>query len=616
MGDFRVKAIDNNQQRMSFYKDIITDLKAFKIMLEEGLIEKRSDSIGAEQELCLIDECGNPSPKALAILKDINNEYFTNELALFNAEINLHPQKLKNKCFKNTEEELIQLLIRGRRKARNHQADFFLTGILPTLKYRDLQFDNMTPEPRYRILSNELLNLRGREFEIYLQGVDDFHTSLKTVLFEACNTSFQLHLQINPDEFVEQYNWSQMIAGPILATGVNSPLLFGKELWAENRIALFKQSLDTRGNMNYASHRMPRVYFGTDWLRTSPLDLWKKELIRFPLIISGEGKEDSLAALESGIMPKLRSIRLHNGTTYTWNRMCYGVHQNNAHIRIECRYLPSGPTVIDEMANFALWVGVMKGQPEKYYQFWKKLDFKEAKSNFIKAARTGMDSVFDWHGRKISAQRLILEELLPMAEEGLKNLHVDGEDINKYLGVIRKRVEKNTNGSDWTIRNYRKLKERYRSSNACQLLTLTMKDYQKENTPVHEFDDYTGKQYCMPTLIEDLMKRDVLTVQYDMSAFFAAKIMEWKNIHHLPVENKVGNLIGIISASQMEKHDLKGMLVEDLMVSDLITCDPSDSIKSVKDLMKMKKINSILITENNCLVGIVTNKDLEYFENI
>ena len=68
------------------------------------------------------------------------------------------------------------------------------------------------------------------------------------------NTSFQMHLQIKPDDFVQSYNWAQAISGPLLGVSSNSPLLLGRELWSETRIALFQQSIDTR-NSSYAVER-------------------------------------------------------------------------------------------------------------------------------------------------------------------------------------------------------------------------------------------------------------------------------------------------------------------------------------------------------------------------
>ena len=266
--------------------------------------------------------------------------------------------------------------------------------------------------------------------------------SLGSVLFEACNTSFQLHLQIKPDEFVAKHNWSQMIAGPVLSACVNSPLLFGNELWAETRIALFKQSLDTRSSQKYLRKKLPRVYFGNDWLKDSAAELWKGDLMRFPLILTSDNLHDSGAILSEGGIPDLRAIRLHNGTTYTWNRLCYGHTKPKPHLRIECRYLPSGPSGLDEVANFAFWIGLMNATPEGGTEFWRSVDFKNAKNNFIKAARTGLNTVFRWYGKNHTAKELILEQLLPKAKEGLEKVSVSADNISKYLGVIEKRVKR------------------------------------------------------------------------------------------------------------------------------------------------------------------------------
>ena len=170
---------------------------------------------------------------------------------------------------------------------------------------------------RYKVLSQELLNLRGEKFEIFLEGVDDVKLKLESILFEACNTSIQLHMQINPARFLHMYNWSQLISGPVLSVCTNSPLLFGKELWSENRIALFKQSLDTRIHYNHFREKVPRVYFGEDWLQKSPSELWKSAVARFPLVFRCEGTDNSTLLYASGKMPELKSVRLHNGTTYT-----------------------------------------------------------------------------------------------------------------------------------------------------------------------------------------------------------------------------------------------------------------------------------------------------------
>lgn len=51
----------------------------------------------------------------------------------------------------------------------------------------------------------------------------------------------QFHFQVSPDEFPHFYNIAQVVTAPVLAASVNSPLLLGRRLWKETRIALFQQ---------------------------------------------------------------------------------------------------------------------------------------------------------------------------------------------------------------------------------------------------------------------------------------------------------------------------------------------------------------------------------------
>ena len=222
MGDFRVRKITDAEDRRKMYQSVLADVEAFEWMLKEDMFETDPLHIGAEQELCIVNHDCEPSMKALEILDKINDKHYTNELALFNLEINLDPFRLGDKCFSEMEKQLFDLLGKGKKLADKHNANLLMTGILPTLKYRHLKFENMTPIQRYQTLSNKLSELRGANFEIYLQGVDEVILSLGSVLFEACNTSFQLHLQMRPKEFANQHNWSQMISGPVLSACVNS----------------------------------------------------------------------------------------------------------------------------------------------------------------------------------------------------------------------------------------------------------------------------------------------------------------------------------------------------------------------------------------------------------
>ena len=212
-------------------------------MIEEGMIESGISRIGAEQELCLTDFEFSPATNNLEVLKAINDPHFVPEIAKFNIEANLDPQEFKKDCFLKMEKQLRTLLEKADKITQKKNTHIVMTGILPTLRKEHLQFEYMTPNPRYEALNETMKEQRGSDFEMHIMGIDELITSHSNILFEACNTSFQVHLQIDPSEFADKYNWAQLIAGPVVAISANSPLLLGKRLWKETRIALFQQSV-------------------------------------------------------------------------------------------------------------------------------------------------------------------------------------------------------------------------------------------------------------------------------------------------------------------------------------------------------------------------------------
>ncbi len=618
MGDFKVRKIKNAKDSNKMYQQALQDIAVFEQMLQDDIFDNGDPKIGAEQEICIVNKELEPSQNALKLLDVIDDEHYTNELALFNLEINLEPLPLKDNCFSEMEGELLCLLSQGTEIARYYKDDLLLTGILPTLKYHHLQFDYMTPEHRYKTISDRLAELRGKDFDIYVQGVDEVIMSLGSVLFEACNTSFQLHLQIAPKDFVNQHNWSQMIAGPVLSACVNSPMLFGNELWAETRIALFKQSLDTRSANKLYRKKLPRVYFGKDWLRNSPADLWKNDITRFPLLVTSDDFEDAELVYKNGGIPNLRGIRLHNGTTYTWNRMCYGFSEEQPHLRIECRYLPAGPTPIDEIANFAFWIGLMNAEPPKGIEFWKNIDFKTVKNNFIKSARYGLNTVFDWFGKNISAKELILNELLPLAKTGLVKRNISKKDIDKYLGVIENRVKAEVTGASWQVDNFRVLADKYGQSIAQKELVRNMIKNQDKNIPVHEWENVNLEASLILNdvlQVEQFMTTDILTTNEADSLDLVRNILNWYNIHHLPVEDYDGNLVGLITDGLIERLDREFpelcSYAGDAMMTDFITINVKESIEKAISLMNLHHLSGLPVVYKEKLVGILTRRDLD-----
>ncbi len=612
MGELSVKPAAESRNR--FVRFLIRDIEALERMIRDGLFETGRERIGAEQEIFLVNEAFQPVGEGPALLAALPSA-FTTEIGRYNLEVNLDPFILDGQAFLKTEQQLREMLDILAREAYKRDAFPVLAGILPTLRQCHLELMYMTPQIRYSILSEAMRRRRGSEFEIHIQGADELIARLDSVMFEACNTSWQLHLQIHPEEFVEKYNWAQWIAGPVLAACANSPLLFGRELWHETRIALFQQSVDTRSSSNHLRNKLSRVGFGQHWLTGSAANLFKDNISRFPLLLTGDVQEDALDALEQGRIPILRALRIHNGTVYSWNRPCYGISETGLpHLRIECRYLPAGPSVQDEMANFAFWVGLMKGMPEQYSALCDKAPFQMAKDNFYRAAQSSLCTVFNWNGQQIPAPNLILEKLLPIAEDGLSAVGVDSREIGHYLGIIERRALLHRNGALWMIHNFRKLSDCYGKGVAVQELTSAFFHQQQAGAPVHEWDDVDCQRYYEAgsgrETLGRAMKTDLFTISQEEPLELVQAVMLWKNIRHLPVEDEEGKLVGLITSTNLkEAKDPENHIAADIMVRCLITAEEDMPLDEGAQLIKRNKIGSLLIVRDGKLTGILTDTD-------
>lgn len=606
-------------------KNVLKDLRALDKMLNEDWFETDITRIGAEQELCLIDRNAKPFFEAMEVLEklgDTNN--FTTEFAKFNLEINVNPPlEFKGDCLAQMEQNLQRDVALVREVAREFDAEVLLTGILPTVRKADVSINSLTPIPRYQALCEAIDNLRGKEYELRIQGMDELLMKFDTPMLEGCNTGFQVHLQIKPDEFVSKYNIAQAITAPVLASAVNSPVFLGKRLWAETRIALFHQSVDTRGVGEHIRDSSPRVTFGSEWLRDSILDIYKEDISRYRVLLSSDVEENVEELLKNGVPPELNALKVHNGTVYRWNRPCYGVSGGKPHLRIENRVLPSGPTVIDEMANTAFWLGLLNGFEDEHPDITKELDFDDARLNFFAASKMGMDTKFEWtKGRKVTAKDLIQEELLPIAESGLKKAAIDSADIDTYLGVIHDRVESAQTGAYWVVKSYGNLiKENNREHTLSTIATSMLKN-QLKGEPVHKWglarieDMENWKPSSL--LVEECMTTDLFTARKDDLIEFAAHLMDWRKIRYIPIEDDQKHLVGLISMRMVlreyskalsDENEHSAMSISDIMIQNPITVHPEATIMEAMTIMREQKIGCLPVVKNSRLVGIITENN-------
>ncbi len=615
MGELLVKSLGDSLDRVKYIDHLLNDIEAMQEMLAKDLFEKTRLHIGAEQEFCLVNEDWAPAVKAMEILSELDDPHFTTELALYNLEVNLDPVVLDGECFSKMHDALDRLLSKAKAAAEKHCVKILLAGILPTITTQQLQISYMTPMPRYRELNDAIKKLRKSDLELHIKGADEINLHHDSILYEGCNTSFQAHLQIDPYDFEDTYNWAQAIAGPILSICVNSPLLMGKELWSETRIALFSQSVDTRVSSYLLNERESRVGFGNDWAKGSITDFYKDSIVRFRSLLTGSFENDSISELRAGKVPKLKALNLHNGTVYKWNRLCYGITDEKPHIRIECRYMPSGPSTADEIANMMFWMGVMLGRPQKFAAIRTKMDFKEAKDNFFHAARYGMASQFHWEGKLVSSQHLILHQLLPMAYAGLYRMNISPKDTEQYLSIIENRVN-TMNGSQWALQAARKLKKRYKLPVVLKILTATTYERQQKGYSVDAWELPRGDElnFDMATKkVGDCMNTDVITAQETDSAALVLKMMQWNNIHHLPILNDALDLIGLLTWTDLEKYlenqKKQQQTVAKIMRRRLITTTVERTMREARSVLTTNAINCLPVVQGKKLVGIISSKD-------
>ena len=613
------------EARRQFTRALLTDLRALERMIESGAFETGVPRIGAEQELFLVDRTYQPAPGALKILERIDDPHFTTELGLFNLEMNADPQPFAGDGLAKMEAQLTALFDKVRHVCGELDLHPVLTGILPTIRKNDLGLENMVPSPRYMALNRAMTAARGDAYDFAIKGIDELIVKHDSVMVEACNASFQVHLQVDPNDFARLYNIAQVLAAPALACATNSPVLFGRRLWAETRIALFEQAVDTRHKGHHLRDSQARVNFGKRWLKSSILEIYKEDIARFRTLVGTDLDENALETVERGGVPQLKALRLHNGTVYRWNRACYGVGPNGKpHLRIELRVLPSGPSIPDEIATAAFWLGLMSELGAEDVDVTRRMDFEHAQANLYAAAQNGLGARFTWlDGEEVLAQPLILDRLLPMASEGLARAGVNADDAARYLGIVEQRVRTMRTGARWTMQSLAEMKDRGSMGEKLTALVAATVARQQTGRTVAEWEraklDEIGSARTSYHRVSQYMQTDIFTVQADDAVELVADLMGWERIRHVPVEDGKGVFLGLVSYrsvlryfNEREKQGSRGDAaltpVSDIMRRDVITVTPDTPTLEAIALMKRYRIGCLPVVQDGHLVAMLSEE--------
>jgi len=638
MGEQKVAEQADEQQFQTFMKALLADVVALERLLDEDRIESGVRRIGAEQEMFLVDRAFRPAPLAVEILERAGDPRLTTEIARFNLEANLTPLIFGGDCLRRLEDELREVVGRASAAAQAQGGEVLLVGVLPTLRAADLGLDNLTPKPRYFELNRTLCALRGGDFQVRIQGLDELETTHDNVMFESCNTSFQIHWQVGAREFARLYNLAQAVTAPVLAAAVNAPLLLQRRLWHETRIALFERAVDTRPAAHLDRAQRPRVHFGDAWVDESVLEIFREDIARFRVIMTAEPGEDPAEVLARGGVPDLKALRVHNGTVYRWNRPCYGVADGVPHLRIENRALPAGPTVLDEVANAAFFFGLMAGLSREIERIDRVMTFADARANFFAAAQHGLKAQFTWIGGKTyAATALILEELLPRAREGLHVAGIDARDIDRYLGVLEERVKTGQTGAQWALSSLAAMEGEGRGTPDARerALCAAMLEHQRRGDPVHTWPLATVTEDPRALLdsyrtVGQIMSTDLFTVRPTDIVDFAASVMDWRHVRHVPVEDEQGRLVGILSHRSLLRLVARGLTqahegaregegapaspvaptVASIMHASPVTVTPDTPTLEAMRLMREHRVGCLPVLEGDRLVGVVSERDL------
>jgi CBS domain-containing protein len=262
----------------------------------------------------------------------------------------------------------------------------------------------------------------------------------------------------------------------------------------------------------------------------------------------------------------------------------------------------------------------MNGMSPSHVRVHQEMEFHQIKSNFIKAARHGLAAKLEWMGEEYDAKELIINELIPLAKDGLNKTNIDSSDQDKYLGILHDRVESSKTGSSWILNSFNSLIKSNPQDTVLSGLTEFMRQRQKQNQPVHLWPPISQEDISIGPYrfkrIDQIMSKELYTVYEEDLIDLVPNIMKWNKVRHMLVENREGELVGLITLGRLgkyysEKRDQKPVLVKEVMVDDVITVNPETKTLQAIQIMQQHSIGCLpVLNQDKKLVGVVTEKDL------
>ncbi len=126
-------------------------------------------------------------------------------------------------------------------------------------------------------------------------------------------------------------------------------------------------------------------------------------------------------------------------------------------------------------------------------------------------------------------------------------------------------------------------------------------------------------------LVRMWMSDEVITASPELPIMEARELMKEHNIRRLPVVDKRGRLIGIVTQGDIQEASpsdattlsiwelnylLARITVEEIMTRDVITITPDTPVEEAALLMRERKVGGLPVVEDGKLVGIITESDI------
>ena len=120
--------------------------------------------------------------------------------------------------------------------------------------------------------------------------------------------------------------------------------------------------------------------------------------------------------------------------------------------------------------------------------------------------------------------------------------------------------------------------------------------------------------------IEAIMSTDLITLGPNASLAEARELLQEHKIHHLPIVNDDGGLVGLMTLTNVlaatdsilrdeNRIHASEIKIRDVMVTDVATVDRHASLRSAALFLERHRIGCLPVMEDDKICGIITDTD-------